>query len=101
MGSSDCDAAEDRANNFIAIRRVYAHGAAADALYAEFGEGELGVTNLTLGGARGAPPSFVEYFEMLTDPEQLHNRRERVADEWPTAQPMLHAWHACAGASCP
>ena len=96
--SSDCYATEDRANNFIALRRVYRKGKEANALFAEFVTGDQEYEDVDFDASQ----SFIEYYRMDDDPEQLTNLHLHEAQRvWPDARPTLRAWYGCSGRSCP
>jgi len=88
-------------NNFIAVR--YTPGSdLGNIMYAEF-QWANG-TDYGEGNVDFQSPFFFEYFDLDTDPWQMHNIYKEVRQSDPKQIDRLHAelqaWRACKGSSC-
>ena len=95
--NQSCYATESDANNFIGLRSM-AGSEFGNTLFAEFQTG----TQSSKTDINFASPDFREYYELDTDPWELDNKFDGLAQARKDAlRAELHRWMDCAGASCP
>lgn len=92
--AGDCIPVEDPINNFLALRRLQA---GQNFVYAEYQRGDMSTADVRFDNI-----SFVEFFDLDTDPDHMYNLGMNASVE--VTKPisdLLRTYFNCIGSSCP